>query len=272
VSTHVPVVRPGWPTAPAATQPGPQGFPAYSYPPAGGPRVASATRLKHHHLLGALLGGLAGVAAVFIVISVIAPPAPPDTCQTLVCQVQPPTGAPVQNGALYTDAHFGFTARIIDDASSGVSSSMSKANGVLTINYSLSGTPIGYLELQGVADKNAQTAEQLVDSVISQNANGAQLAYVIPGAMIGYQPGYGAAYNYVPNSGSSQSQTQRLIVMASVRDGLAIVAIAVARKVVFGDGQGQLNPDEHVSIADSIVALVGDPVLNSVLWPGQTFP
>jgi hypothetical protein len=219
-----------------------------------------------------LIGGLAGIAAVFILISVVAPPAPPGNCQTLVCQIQPPTGAPVENGALYTDSHFGYTARIIDDASSGVSSSTSTASGVLTINYSISGTPVGYLELQGITDKNSQTAEQIVDSEISQNASGAQLAYVIPGAMIGYQPGYGAAYDYTPNSGNGQSQTQRVIVLASVHNGLAILSIAVGRKVVFGTGNGQLNPDDHVSIADSIVALVGDPVLNSVLWPGQTTP
>ncbi|MFZ0668562.1 MAG: hypothetical protein WAM97_22625 [Acidimicrobiales bacterium] len=275
----VPVVRPGWPTAGPPQQQqqqfqqGQQPWPAYSYPAAGGQRVAGTRKLGHHHVLAGLLGVLVGLGAVFAVIGVVAPPSKPTTCTTTACLSEPPTGIPVQNWPVYKNAKYGFAVTIVNVAP-GIKASQSDANNQLTVNYSEGSTQFGYLQVAGVPDQNgSQTAEQVVDSIVNNNASGAQLAYVIPGAMVGYQPGYGAAYDFTGNSGDGSNQTQRIIVMAAVRNGLAIVTFCVGVKVAFGDGKGQIDlTDHHTSIADSLPALFGDPTVNSIQWPGQTTP
>jgi hypothetical protein len=137
----------------------------------------------------------------------------------------------------------------------------------VTLTYNADGRFLGELSIGGMTD-NGLSAEQIVDSEITKIANGAQLAYVIPGSMIGYDPGFGAAYNFTPNTGDGKGDVDRVIILASVRNGVAIVSVASGPKVQFSYS----FPDNQLSIADSIVAALGDPVLNSVLWPGQSSP
>jgi hypothetical protein len=270
VNARVPVVHPGWPTGQPAPARGHHALPAYGYPAAAPERVAGTRKLSHGHVLSWLLGGLAGLVAILIVVSLVAKPAPPGNCQGLTCSVHPPIGPPVEVGQLYTNPEFKFTARVIDSSLLGVAPVESTAGGELTLTFSSGGSNLGELQLAGESD-NGRTAEQIVESVVNQIANGAQLAYVIPGSMIGYQLGFGAAYNFDSDSGDGQSATDRIIVMASIKQGLAIVAVAAGPLVRFGDGHGQVS-DGHPSIADLAVALGADPIVDSVLWPGQSSP
>jgi hypothetical protein len=270
MNAHVPVVRPGWPTGQPAQGPGPQVWPAYSYPAATPQRVAAASRFSHRHVLPALFGGLAGLVVILIIVSLVAKSAPAGNCVGLTCSTRPPIGPPVEIGQLYTNPQFKFTAREIESPLLGIAPTATISNGNLLLSYSSGGNSLGQLEIGGVNVKG-RTPEQIVDAVISQIANGAQLAYVIPGAMIGYQLGFGAAYNFSPDTGDGQSGTDRIIVFAAIKNGIGVVAIAAGPMVQFGDGKGQLN-DNHPSIADSVVALGADPVVDSVLWPGESIP
>ncbi len=243
-----------------------QGWPNYSYPHASGPRVRAASRLSHRHVLAGLMGGLAGVVVILIVASILAQPSAPVGCTGLTCEIPPASGPPVENGNLYTNSQFGFTARILTE---GLPTSVSTANSELTITFNGSSAQ-GVLQIGGEAAAG-QTAEQIVDAEINKIANGAQLAYVIPGSMIGYQPGFGAAYNFDSTSGDGQSTTFRVIVLASIRSNIAVVSVCYGPIQPFGDGQGQPN-DDHPSIADLLIAQAGDPIINSVLWPGQSSP
>ncbi len=271
MSTHVPsvpVVRPGWPTQPPSVPPRPDsGWPGYGYPHATGARVRAASRLSHRHVLSGLMGGLAGIVVVLIVVSLLAKTASPTGCTGLTCEIRPASGPPVENGALYKNPQFGFTARILTQ---GLPTSVSTANGDLAITFNGNNGLQGVLQL-GAEAAGGQTAEQIVDSEINKIANGAQLAYVIPGSMIGYQPGYGAAYNFDSTSSNGQSATLRVIVLAAIRNNIAVVSVCAGPLQPFGQGQGQPN-DGHPSIANLIIAQAGDPVINSVLWPGQTTP
>ncbi|MGO9343023.1 MAG: hypothetical protein ACLP6E_10960 [Acidimicrobiales bacterium] len=270
MSAHVPsvpVARPGWPTQPPSQPRLEQGWPGYSYPHASGARVRAASRLSHRHVLAGLMGGLAGVVVVLIVISLLAQPSAPVGCTGLTCEIRPSSGPPVENGSLYTNPKFGFTARVL---SGGLSTSVSTADDELTITFNANGGSLGQLQLAGQA-ADGQTAEQIVNAEINKIANGAELAYTIPGSMIGYQPGFGAAYNFDSTSSDGQSQTLRVIVMAAVRDNVAVVSVCFGALIQFGDGPGQPN-DNHPSIADLLIAQTGDPILDSVLWPGQAVP
>jgi hypothetical protein len=258
---RVPVVRPAWPTAPSTSAAvGP--WPGYSYPQATGPRVARASRLSVRHLLAGLGGGLAGVVAILIVISLLTRPSPPVTCHGFSCSNRPPISQPVEEGQLYKNPQFGFTVRVLSIA--GIAPAVSTTASTLTLSYTDSGQSLGDLEVSAL-EANGQTAEQIVDTEVDHIANGAQLAYVIPGSMIGYQPGFGAAYNFTPDSGAGQSSEDRVIVMAAIENGVAIVSVADGPYQQFT----QSWPDGQLSIADLLVAVLGDPVLNTVAWPGQ---
>jgi hypothetical protein len=212
------------------------------------------------------MGGLAGIVVILIVVSLLSQPSAPVGCTGLTCEIRPASGPPVQNGTLYTNTRFGFTARILTE---GLPTSTSTANNELTITFNGTGLQ-GELQL-GAQAAGGQTAEQIVNTVINKIANGAELAYTIPGSMIGYQPGFGAAYNFSSNSSDGQTITLRVIVLASIRDNIAVVSVCAGPLVPFGDGPGQYN-DDHPSIADLEIAQAGDPIINSVLWPGQTSP
>jgi hypothetical protein len=228
--------------------------------------------MSHRTVLSGLFGGLAGVVVILIIIAILSRSAPGATCVGLTCQVHPPVGPPVQTGALYTNPQFKFTARVLENPVLGVAPSVSMANGDLTLTYTSGGSQIGFVQLEGVSDSNGQTAEQIVESVINKATGGqAQTAYTIPGSMIGYQLGFGQAYNFTPNTGDGQSGEDRVIVMASIQHGVAIVALAAGPFQQFGDGSNQIS-DGHPSIADTVMAEAADPVIDSVLWPGQTTP
>src|ERR1700726_1732215 len=113
MNAHVPVVRPGWPTGRPTPGPGPQSWPAYSYPAAAPPNVAATHRFSHRHVLSGLFGGLAGLVVILIIVSLVAKSAPAGNCQGLTCSVHPPIGPPVEIGQLYTNQQFKFTARVI---------------------------------------------------------------------------------------------------------------------------------------------------------------
>jgi len=258
---RVPVVRPAWPTAPVP-QVVPGAWPSYPYPAATGARISGASRFSVRHILAGLGGGLVGVAAILVVISLLARPAPPVTCQGFSCSNRPPISQPVEEGQLYKNPQLGFTLRVL--SLSDITPSVSTTGPTVTLSYTDSGQSLGDVEISGMPARG-QTAEQIVDAEINRIANGAQLAYVIPGSMIGYRPGYGAAYNYTPESGAGQVSQDRVIVMAAIDNGIAIVSVADGPFQQFT----QSWPDGQLSIADLLVAALGDPILNTVSWPGQ---
>jgi hypothetical protein len=278
-------VPPGWPTAQPAGAGGqvpgapwtgqqqqwqgqrPPGWTPYSYPAATPRRVGRASRLSHRSLLAILSGLVAGFVVILIIVSVASSPAAPSQCQGLTCAAPLKTGPPVATGPLYANSQFGFTARVIESPILGIAPTASTANNQLTLTYSQSGNEIGTVQLEGVADSNGETAEQIVESTVNQVASGQQqLVYTLGGAMVGYQPGFGAVYSVTPDSGDGQSNPVRVIVMASVEDNLAIVAVATGIFSQFDSSNG----DGHPSPADTPIAIAGDPVIDSVLWPGQT--
>ena len=262
MTSNVPVVRPAWPTQPVPPGPQQQQGAGYTYPAAPPPLARATHRFSHSKLISALLGGIAGVVVIMVATSLIAKTPATAPCVSLVCFVHPPVGGAVENGTPYSNPEFKFTARIL--SISGIAPGTSTTNSGFQLTYNVHGEAFGVLSLEGL-DANGQTAEQIVESETNKVANGAKLAYVIPGAMIGYQPGYGAAYDFSPNSGNGTGNVDRVIVLASIRNGIAIVAVASGPKVQYSGS----FPNGQLSIADSAIAPFADPILNTVLWPGQ---
>lgn len=139
------------------------------------------------------------------------------------------------------------------------------------ISFDFKSTSLGNTQLGGglieVADftgVGGATAQQVVQAVINKNASSASMAYPMPDPLVGEVPGYGAVYNDNVNSSAGQQVTFRLMVMAAVKNGVAIV--------VWAEGPDDASfPSlpllDHPSFVDMDVAALGlDPTINSIQW------
>lgn len=238
------------------------GRPWQGWAPASADQVAAALprRRGHGRLLGALGGVLAALAVLFVGVAALATPGPgPTTCPP-GCP-RPPIGAPVSAPHVFVSRAYGFSAAYSDSPYSADASADPRS---LTLTYPDLGA--GQVQLLAVPAGGA-TPEEVVAALMAQNVPGARKAYDLPGPQVGYSPGYGASYDVYPNSGSGSSERDRVIVLATVKRGLAVVAVATGPYHLFTADPG--NNDGHASPADLAVAFAMDPVVSSVLWPGD---
>jgi hypothetical protein len=70
------------------------------------------------------------------------------------------------------------------------------------------------------------TAQQVVGQFMTADFPNATVDYQIPDARVGYQNGFGEFATYGPQSGSGPYNRQRAMVIAAVKNGLALVAEA----------------------------------------------
>jgi hypothetical protein len=172
----------------------------------------------------------------------------------------------VRNGVPY-DNHQGFSLRYqrtggepsVKTASNGITLTWDLFNGQQT-TLQVIGQPAGSTSAQG-----------LVQTIANQIAPGAQPVYVLPGAMVGYVPGYGEGLNVQNASSDGSTATVRVIVMAAVHNGLGVAVVAV----------GSLLPpvtpaskfwDGHPSPANVAAAYLADPVINRITFPANPGP
>jgi hypothetical protein len=71
--------------------------------------------------------------------------------------------------------------------------------------------------------------------------------YVVPGASLGYTPGYGEAFEVTPNSADGNPVRFEVTIICAIRDGYAICAYAVGPEVSLGrlvtpPDRGQAGP------------------------------
>jgi hypothetical protein len=78
-----------------------------------------------------------------------------------------------------------------------------------------------------------RTLMQVVTDYIGKQYPKAQSDYEIPNTMVGYEPGYGEVDAFTPDNPYATYTQGRLLVMAAVKNGLALVAAAEGPKVKF---------------------------------------
>ena len=135
--------------------------------------------------------------------------------------------------------------------------------GVLEVDYESARTLVMAGSLQiGAFARAGLDARQWVDKVVASVAPNAVPDYTLPGAMVGYEPGYGESLHETGNSADGTSTTEELVVRASAGARVAVVVLAQ------GDRASVVNHLDHPTPALAYVATYADPVVNSVEWPG----
>ncbi len=115
---------------------------------------------------------------------------------------------------------------------------------------------------------NGRTAEDIVTSLLRNRFPDATVAYEIPNAKVGYQPGYGVFADDWPQNPAATYTRQRILVMAAVKDDLALVAFASGPYRSFGPNSGPGLP----SAANLQVAQDLGKYVNSFEWGGDAAP
>jgi hypothetical protein len=252
-----------WPTAPPGTPGLKVGFP-------GAHELAGpAHRLSHRAKIVLLIGGLGLLTVSLVLVALLATPGPPSNCNPLTATCQgPPIGHSVgqsthgvadSTGVLYKNAQ-GFTVRYFQGAQVQTNSSGIE----LTYDFNQGGP--GSIEILGAA-ANGATAETAVAGFAKQEFPDAQPAYELPDPLIGYQPGFGLAYNVQPASSSGSTSTDQVVVAAGVENGFVIVVQAVGTLLPIVDSKSPFF-NGHASPAGTNVAYeVGDFIVNRIGFP-----
>jgi hypothetical protein len=111
-----------------------------------------------------------------------------------------------------------------------------------------------------------QSAEQLVAATQQASFPDATFVYQIPGAELGYVPGYGAVYDVTETPASGSQVDERIAITAALHGSVAVVMVSAS----------PLAPDQgehpNPSQLDPAVAQIADDVGNTVTWKGMALP
>jgi len=101
--------------------------------------------------------------------------------------------------------------------------------------------------------------------LIKQKFPDAKIAYEIPNAMVGYQPGYGEVADSWPSGTSNSYIRIRTVLLVAVKNDLALVAGAVGPYHAFGPDFGPGLPSGvNLQLAQDMGKYV-----NSFSWQGD---
>ena len=112
---------------------------------------------------------------------------------------------------------------------------------------------------------NGRAPRQIATDLLNATFPDNKVAYEIPNAMVGYQPGYGMVADWWPQGANSSSSRQRIVVMVAVKNDLALVAGGVGPYHAFGPDFGSGKP----SAVGLQLALDMGKYVNSFAWRGD---
>jgi len=185
----------------------------------------------------------------------------PVSCATTQCSVPPPQSGPLRAMNSYTSSKYGYSL----DYSPTIPPSQKNSTSISWDGTLNDGSEVQWSFLGGKA--NGRSAQQIVSDVQTSSFPDARQVYVIPGASLGYVSGYGMVYDIDVAPANGQTVHDRLVVMAAIRNGLAVV--------VAGEGPYQRSTpsnDSHPNPADTPLVHLGqfEESINSVTWPGES--
>ena len=249
---------------PAPPPPPPPPWTGYAPATAAVAATAAVPRRKvgHGRLFLMLGAGLGVLVLILVVVALVTKPDEAASCAPPACAPQPPTGPPVAGDHHFTSTTYHFTLDYFENTLT--EQDVEVGDDGISLTYpNLKGG--GSVQIVGMPAEG-RDAQAVVDDVVSKNFAGAEQSYVLPGASVGYRKGYGAVYDLYPQSTSGSAERDRVIVMAAVKDDLAIVAAATGQYYAFTPDGVNVG---HASAANLVVALFADDPINTVRWPGD---
>jgi len=231
--------------------------PGYSVPP-GVYRAAAVHRASYTRVLGTWCGSMAVLAAALVGIAALVTQLPvkyqcPPKCG------RPPIGATISTNPRFTAPGGEFSVSYPAEGSAYTITTT--AQGV-TARYVAGDTGTMQLFSQPAGNR---TPQEIATALIKKSFPDARTAYVIPNAMVGYQPGYGEVADSWPQGTNSSYVQMRIMVLVAVKDELALIAYAVGPYHQFGPTFGPGPPSgANLELAQDLGKYV-----NSFSWRGD---
>ena len=173
---------------------------------------------------------------------------------------RPPAGAPVSGLPVFNNPQFSVSYPTPESAYEITTYD----NGVTA---TFVGGDTGVMQLFS-QPAEGRTAKDVVESLLRIRFPDARVAYQIPNAMVGYEPGYGVLADDWPQNPSSRFSRQRILAMAAVKNDLALIAFATGPYRSFGPNSGPGLP----SAANLQLAQDLSKYVNSFQWAGEPSP
>ncbi len=247
---------------------------APGFPAPRGPGADRRPHLVSRSLLIALIAGLALLTAALVIVAVVEQPGPPPTCPPLGCQgppvkhlPAPQSAVPVQDsaGRLYTSPS-GFSVREFP-LGTNFYPPMSATSDSVTFTYPFKAQYGGTSQLSIIGRRGGSATPQAVAAAeVNELAPNSTLDYVLPGAFVGYVPGFGEVVKTQVVSSSGTTATYELIVLAAVHRGFSIIVVAVGT-LLSDVGPKSIFYNGHPTPAAINIAYVSDPTINSIQFP-----
>ena len=168
----------------------------------------------------------------------------------------PPTGIPVATNPRYVSPDGSFE---VSYPAPGAAYTVSTDDAGVTAKWTAGDG--GTLRLFGVPGAG-RDARQVVEQVIAETFPDAVVDYELPNATVGYHPGYGVTADFLAEK---RAQPVRVIVIAAVKNDLALVAVADGPFMQFGPGSGPGVP----SPANLQIAQDMGKYVDSFSWRGD---
>ena len=219
-----------------------------------------ARRRTHTRVLPAMGAGVGVAAVVAVVVSMLITPAPPRYVCPPDCG-QPPLGTPVQTNPRFTAASGAFSVSYPGEGTA-YKATFNSDGVVLDLVAGDGGT----LALFGEPAQN-RTPQDIAMSLIKKQYPDATVAYEIPNASVGYQPGYGVIADDYPQTSNGKYTRLRVLVTVAVKHDYALIAAAVGPYHRFSPDYGSGHP----SGANLQLAIDMGKYVNSFQWRGDRF-
>ena len=193
-----------------------------------------------------------GAAAVVLTPKIAHYMCPPDCGK-------PPTGTPVMTLPRFDSPDGSFS---VSYPAPGSAYNVTTTKAGVTATYT--GGDGGVLQLFSEPAKG-RSAQEITRALVKRAYPDARVAYDIPNAMVGYQPGYGEVVDDWPQGSSSGYSRIRILVMTAVKNDVALVAFATGPYHAFGPDYGPGPPSgANLELAQDMGKYV-----NSFRWTGD---
>jgi hypothetical protein len=232
-------------------------FPGYALPP--GNYVAPViSRTRFGRTVGVWTAGIVVVAFALVGVSLMVTEKVPRYMCPPECGA-PPMGTPVTGLPRFTAADGSFS---VSYPAPGSAYDVSQEGNGVTAKFTGGDTGVLQLFSEPARGRSPQT---IARDLLKQKFPDAKVAYEIPNAMVGYQPGYGEVADSWPQGTSNSFIRIRTVLLVAVKNDLALVAGAVGPYHAFGPDFGPGLPSgANVQIAQDMGKYV-----NSFSWHGD---
>ena len=226
--------------------------------PAGMYVAPEVRRPPPRRTIGLWMAGIVAVALILVGVALTVTKKVPRYMCPPECGA-PPMGTPVTGLPRFTAADGSFS---VSYPTAGSAYEVSTQGNGVTAKFTGGDTGVLQLFSEPARGRDPQT---IARDLLKQKFPDAKIAYEIPNAMVGYQPGYGEVADTWPQGTSNSYIRLRTVLLVAVKNDLALVAGAVGPYHAFGPDFGPGLPSgANLQIAQDMGKYV-----NSFTWQGD---